>query len=113
MSDAESKTAGKVETKSGIKAGSKPTANPPVNAEAKPVDKTETKPVGKVENRQAGKGSKRRPFNAKQFRANYDSIHWNKGQSQRPWHRGPGKSAGVIDGPAAGCSAEYWRNDYS
>jgi hypothetical protein len=74
MSDAEIKPAGKPE----IKPAGKP--------EIKPVAKAETKPAAKTENRQAGKGSKRRPFNAKQFAANYGSIRWMKGQSQRPKH---------------------------
>jgi hypothetical protein len=61
-------------------------ASKPAEAEAKPAAKAETKPVGKVESRQAGKGSKRRPYNAQQFGANYGTIRWSKGQSQRPKH---------------------------
>jgi hypothetical protein len=45
-----------------------------------------TKPVGVAETRQAGKGSKRRPFIAKQFGGNYETIRLGKGQSQRPKH---------------------------
>jgi hypothetical protein len=62
------------------------TSKQPTTAETKPVDKAETKPAAKMENRQAGKGSKRRPFNAKQFAANHGAIRWSKGQSQRPKH---------------------------
>jgi hypothetical protein len=56
------------------------------DAATKPVGKAETKPVGVAETRQAGKGSKRRPFNAKQFGGNYETIRLGKGQSQRPKH---------------------------
>jgi hypothetical protein len=89
MSDAETKPADKsdrkpavVETKPASKAG--PATGKP--AEAKPANKAENKAVGKVESRQAGKGSKRRPFNAKRFDANYQAIHWGRGQSQKPKH---------------------------
>jgi hypothetical protein len=33
--------------------------------------------------RRAGKGSKRRPYKAKQFAANYEAIRWGKRQSKR------------------------------
>jgi hypothetical protein len=56
------------------------------DAETKPVGMAEIKPVAKAEIRQAGKGSKRRPFDTKQSGANYETIHWGKGQSQRPKH---------------------------
>jgi len=82
MNDAEIKPVAKAESNSADKAEGKPVAK----AETKLVDKTETKPVGKAETRQAGKGSKRRPFNAKQFAVNYGAIRWGKGQSQRPKH---------------------------
>ena len=90
----ETKPAGKPEIKPVAKEETKPAGTPASKAEnqevtaaeTKPADKRETKPVGKTENRQAGKGSKRRPFNAKQFSANYESIRWGKGQSQRPKH---------------------------
>jgi hypothetical protein len=74
MSNAETKPAGQAEPK------------PAVKDVTKPAGQTETKPVDKAETRQAGKGSKRRPFNAKQFAVNYRSIRWSKGQSQRPKH---------------------------
>lgn len=89
MSDAETKPADKsdskpavAETKPARKAG--PATGKPT--EAKPVDKAEAKPVGKVESGQAGKGSKRRPFNAQKFDANYQAIHWGPGHSRRPKH---------------------------
>ena len=79
---AETKPAGKAETATGKPAEAKPADK----AEAKPADKAEAKPVGKVESRQAGKGSKRRPCNARKFEANYQAIHWGRGQSQRSKH---------------------------
>lgn len=82
-----------------------PASTPVAKAEVKPVAKTESasavkpadtiaakpadsvaKAVAKVESRQAGKGSKRRPFNAKIFGANYGAIQWGHGQAQRPKH---------------------------
>jgi hypothetical protein len=63
---------------------SNPETKPAGQAETKPVDKAESKPAGKMESRQAGKGSKRRPFKAKQYAANYETIHWGKRQSKRP-----------------------------
>ena len=80
MSDAETKPAGKPEIKPVAKAETKSAGK----AENKQASNAETKAGGKAENRQAGKGSKRRPTNAKQFAANYEAIHWGKGQSQRP-----------------------------
>ncbi len=68
------------------KVETKPADKPLTSADATPVEKLETKAVGKAENRQAGKGSKRRPFNARQFGSNYESIRWGKGHSQLPKH---------------------------
>ena len=53
------------------------------NAEIKPAGKAESKPSDKAESRQAGKGSKRRPYRAKQFAANYEAIRWGRRQSKR------------------------------
>ena len=53
------------------------------NAEVRPTGKAEIKPVGKAESLQAGKGSKRRPYKAKQFAANYEAIRWGKRQPKR------------------------------
>ena len=80
MSNAELKQAGQAETKPVGKEVAKP-ASP---TETKPVDKAASKPTAKTESRQAGKGSKRRPFKAKQFAANYEAIRWGKRQSKRP-----------------------------
>jgi len=98
MKNEEIKPAGKT----GTKPVGKEVANLAGQTETKPVTKVdtdtksagktenkqaasaETKPAGKAESRQAGKGSKRRPFNAKQFSANYETIRWSKGKSKRP-----------------------------
>jgi hypothetical protein len=80
MSNAEIKPAGQAETKSVVKEVTKPAGQ----TETKPVDKAESKPAGKVETRQAGKGSKRRPFKAKQYAANYEAIRWGKAHSRKP-----------------------------
>jgi hypothetical protein len=72
MSNAEIKPTGKAEIK------------PVDKAETKQAGKAEIKPVDKPQTRQAGKGSKRRPFKAKQFAANYEAIRWGKAQSNRP-----------------------------
>lgn len=82
----EPKSANKAEVKPVAKTETKPADTAVVNAGVKPADKVESKPIVKAEFRQAGKGSKRRPFNAKQFGANYASIRWSRGQSQRPKH---------------------------
>ena len=47
------------------------------------MSNAEIKPAGKAESRQAGKGSKRRPYKAKEFAANYEAIRWGKRQSKR------------------------------
>ena len=81
MSDAETKPADKPVGKPAVaetKAAGK--------AETAPGKPAEAKPVGKVESRQAGKGSKHRPCNARRFEANYQSIRWGRGKSQRPKH---------------------------
>jgi hypothetical protein len=72
MSSAEIKPTGKAEVK------------PTAKVEVKPDGKTEAKPAAKAETRQAGKGSKRRPYRAKLFAANYGAIRWGKRQSKRP-----------------------------
>jgi len=79
-------TAAKVDVKSVAKVESTPAVKPADSTAAKPTDTPATKPIVKAENRQAGKGSKRRPFNAKVFGANYQSIQWGHGQAQRPKH---------------------------
>lgn len=65
-------------------------SKPVIQAEAipapQPANSVESKIAAKGENRQAGKGSKRRPFNAKVFGANYGAIRWGHGQAQRPKH---------------------------
>ena len=75
----------KADVKPAAKVESTPAVKPADTAAAKPADSV-TKAIAKVENRQAGKGSKRRPFNAKIFGANYGAIQWGHGQAQRPKH---------------------------
>jgi hypothetical protein len=86
VTKAEAKAGARAEVKPVTKPETKPTDAAAVKAEAKPADKSDKTPVAKVENRQAGKGSKRRPFNAKKFSANYESIRWNKGPTKKPKH---------------------------